>query len=208
MRKTNIALPTLFGAVLTLAIVAGTGMLWRYSLTPGVAGTPPAVWPAQSRLARKAGALTLVMLVHPHCSCSRASLEELATLMAQAPGRLGASVIFLDPPGFDERWAKTDLWRSAMAIPGVSATIDHGREAHLFGAATSGQTMLYGGDGRLLFSGGITAARGHYGDNAGTQAIAALLERPAGHGRGDRTAVYGCALFAPPATRSIKPCLK
>jgi len=208
VRKTNTALLTLFGAALTIAIVAGMGMLWRYSLTPGVAGTPPALWPTQSRLARKAGALTLVMLVHPRCSCSRASLEELATLMAQARGPLDATVIFLDPPGFDERWTKTDLWQSAMAIPRVSATVDHGREARLFGAATSGQTMVYGGDGRLLFSGGITAARGHYGDNAGTHAIAALLERPAAHGRSDRTAVYGCALFAPPATRSFKPCLK
>jgi hypothetical protein len=208
VRKTNTALLTLFGAVLTIAIVAGMGMLWRYSLTPGVAGAPPAVWPTQSRLARRAGALTLVMLIHPHCSCSRASLEELATLMAQADGQLDANVIFLDPPGFDGSWTKTDLWQSAMAIRRVSATVDHGREARLFRAATSGQTMVYGGDGRLLFSGGITAARGHYGDNAGTQAIAALLERPVAQSGGGRTAVYGCALFAAPATRSIKPCLR
>jgi hypothetical protein len=135
--KTKTALLTPFGAALTFAIVAGMGMLWRYSLMPGVAGAPPALWPTQTHLARKAGALTLVMVVYPRCSCSRASLKELAT----------------------------------------SATVGHGHEACLFGAATWGQTMVYGRDGRLLFSGGITAARGHYGDNAGTQAIAALLER-------------------------------
>jgi hypothetical protein len=201
----------LIGAALTIVIVGATGILWRYSFTPGVAGAPPALWPAQSRLARKAGALTLVMVVHPQCSCSRASIGELAILMAQARGPLDANVILLNPPGFNNSWTKTDLWQSATAIPRVSATIDDGREARLFGAATSGQTMVYGGGGRLLFSGGITAARGHYGDNAGTHAIAALLEQPAAHGGGDRTAVYGCALFAPRAPllkRSIKPCLK
>jgi hypothetical protein len=201
----------LTGAALAIAIVAGMAILWRYALTPGVAGAPPAFWPARSRLARKAGDLTLVMVVHPHCSCSRASIEELAGLMERARGRLDAKVIFIEPPGFDDRWARTDLWQSATAIHRVSTMIDDGREARLFGAATSGQTMVYGGDGRLLFSGGITAVRGHYGDNAGASAIAALLTRPATHGGGDRTAVYGCTLFAPrsaSAKRSTGPCLK
>ena len=36
-----------------------------------------------------------------------------------------------------------------------------------FGAETSGQTLLYDRDGRLLFSGGTTGSRGHDGDNAG-----------------------------------------
>ncbi len=210
MRKTSTALLTLISAALTIAIVGGMGILWRYSLTPGVAGTPPALWPAQSRLTRKAGALTLVMVVHPHCSCSRASIEELAALMAQARGQLDATVIFLEPLGFNDRWTKTDLWQSARAIQRVSAMIDDGREARLFGAATSGQTMVYGRNGRLLFSGGITAARGHYGDNAGASAIAALLEQPAPH-NGGKTAVYGCALFTPrssAARRSTKQCPK
>jgi hypothetical protein len=85
------------------------------------------------------------------------------------------------PPGFTSNWAKTSLWRSAAAIPGVSETVDDGREARLFGAATSGQTMVYDRNGRLLFSGGITAARGHLGDNPGASAITALLEGPVPH---------------------------
>ena len=146
-----------------------------------MAGTPPALWPAQSRIARKPGSLSLVMVVHPHCPCSRASIEELADLMVQAHGRLEASVVFIKPPGFTSNWAKTSLWRSAAAIPGVSETVDDGREARLFGAATSGQTMGYDRNGRLLFSGGITAARGHLGDNPGASAITALLEGPVPH---------------------------
>jgi len=204
--KTSTGLLALIGAALTIAIVSGMGILWRYSLTQGVAGTPPALWPSQSRLARKSSSLTLVMVVHPHCTCTRASIGELEILMAQGRGRLKADEIFLKPPGFSDNWTKTGLWRSAAAIPGLSLVIDDGREARLFGAATSGQTMVYGRNGRLAFSGGITAARGHYGDNARASAIASLLARPISHG--DRkTAVYGCALFAPHSS-AAKPSTK
>lgn len=210
MNKTSNLLLALIGAALSVATLIGTGMLWRYSLVPGTAGMPPALWPPQSRLARTAGDLTLVMVVHPHCPCSRASIAELEILMTHPPQRINADVVFLRPPGFDDSWTKTNLWRSATAIPGVSAVIDDGRETRLFGAATSGQTMVYGRDGNLLFSGGITAARGHCGDNAGAQVITTLLNQSTAK-IARRTAVYGCALFAPPsssAKRSIARCLR
>jgi hypothetical protein len=208
--KLRTLLLPLAGVALTAAIIGGLGILWRYSLTPGPGGTPSAFWPTQSRLGRKAGALKLVMVVHPHCPCTRASIGELEILMTQAQGQLDASVIFLKPPGFSDNWTKAALWRAAVAIPGVSAMIDDGHEARLFGAATSGQTMVYGSEGRLLFSGGITAARGHFGVNAGASNIAVLLEQAAPRAAG-KTPVYGCALFAAPslpAKRSATLCLK
>ncbi len=52
-----------------------------------------------------------------------------------------------------------------------------GREARHFGAATSGQTLLYDERGTLVFSGGITGARAHAGDNVGRQSLVALLNR-------------------------------
>ena len=185
------------GFVIWLAsVIAGMSMLRTYSLTPSVAGTPGLRWPVASQIVPRAGYFTLVMAIHPHCPCSRASIGELAILMAQNHRRLAASVIFVEPPGFGASWTKSDLWSSAGLIPGVSRIIDRGGEANLFGAATSGQTMVYDGRGRLLFSGGITAARGHFGDNAGVSAIVALTETPAS-ARLAQTAVYGCPLFAP-----------
>jgi hypothetical protein len=105
-------------------------------------------------------------------------------------------VLFVKPPGFADEWEKTDLWSSAAAIPGVEVVRDEGGfEALRFRAATSGQATLYDRGGRLLFSGGITGARGHAGDNAGRAAIVSLL---AADGVGLReTPVYGCPLFAP-----------
>jgi hypothetical protein len=134
------------------------------------------------------------MLVHPHCPCSRASIGELAAIMAHSQGRLRAYVLFLKPAGFSDGWEKTDLWESAVSIPGVYAITDErGDEARHFHAATSGQTLLYDKDGQLLFSGGITASRGHFGDNAGRSAIVSLVN--AGSAEEVDTAVFGCPLF-------------
>jgi hypothetical protein len=46
----------------------------------------------------------------------------------------------------------------------------------------------------LIFSGGITAARAHPGDNAGRSALVALLNRAPADRAG--TNVFGCPLFA------------
>jgi hypothetical protein len=115
--------------------------------------------------------------------------------MAQTDGRLMAHVIFIKPEGVDSDWEKTDTWNSAAEIPGVTVTRDdQGVESQLFGAQTSGQAMLYGNDGKLLFKGGITVGRGQEGDSAGAAAIAALVnEEPATL---TETNVFGCPLFA------------
>ncbi|HZP81161.1 MAG TPA: hypothetical protein VFB21_05965 [Chthonomonadaceae bacterium] len=174
--------------------VAGVWAAERYANTPGASARADSRWPAGSGLTREPGKAALVMFVHPHCPCSRASIGELSRLMAHSGERLQASVLFLRPSGFAPGWERTDLWRSAAAIPGVRALADpNGREARRFQAVTSGQTFLYDAQGRLLFSGGITTSRGHAGDNAGQAAILSLLAT----GRAPtRTApVFGCRLF-------------
>jgi hypothetical protein len=72
---------------------------------------------------------------------------------------------------------------------------DGGVESQRFGALSSGQALLYGADGRLLFAGGITESRGHQGDNAGESAIAALVLGAGRSGQSSSTPVYGCPLF-------------
>ena len=115
--------------------------------------------------------------------------------MAQAQGRVIAYVLFLKPTGSSTDWEKTDLWQSAARIPGVNVVADdNGIEARRFHAVTSGQTALYDVDGHLLFSGGITSARGHSGDNAGRSAIVSLLNT--GDADLTETAVFGCPLYS------------
>lgn len=176
------------------AVSSGLWVLWSYANTPGAGARPPQRWPADSQIQRAPDRATLVMLVHPQCPCSRASIGELAALMAQTRGRVTAYVLFLKPPGFSKDWEKTDLWQSAASIPGVNViTDDGGAEAQRFHAATSGQTVLYDASGRLLFGGGITGSRGHPGDNAGRSAIVSLVNT--GVAERTETVVFGCPLF-------------
>ena len=112
------------------------------------------------------------MFVHPKCPCSRASISELAVLLAHAAGKLHAHVIFLEPQGKEDSWTHTDLWRAASELPGTVVISDlGGREADLFRAAISGETVVHDAAGDLRFHGGITGARGHAGDNAGCSAV-------------------------------------
>ena len=171
----------------------------RYEYAAGPAGKSPAEWPAESRLRLDSTRHTLVLVAHPQCPCTRASLGELAILSAQFPDRFSTYVLFLHPDGKNLEWVQSGLWDEARRIPGVIAVDDvQGREAARFGATTSGQTFLFDAEGHLVFRGGITAARGHSGDNAGRSAIASYLT----DGTADRntTFVFGCLLFSKKTT--------
>jgi hypothetical protein len=193
--KKNRLILTAAGMLWVLMVGAGIATLRSYERKPGVAAATPDQWPAASRVKPSADRATLVMLAHPHCPCTRASIGELARLMTQAQGRVTAYVLFVKPPDFADGWEQTDLWESAAAIPGVTAVRDDdGVEAGRFHAETSGQTVLYDAAGNLLFSGGITGARGHAGDNAGRAAVVSLLTAGEAEERG--TPVFGCPLFA------------
>jgi hypothetical protein len=188
------ALLQVSAAVLWLmAVGVGLARLWDYSLSPGAPGDAPLRWPASSRIERVPGQFTVVVAAHPQCPCSRATIGELSQLMTWKRGRVTALVLFVRPVGFTDDWVESDLWRSAAAIPGVTPIRDdEGVEARRFGAVTSGQTMVYDAEGRLVFSGGVTGARGHYGDNRGLAAALAALN---GEEPGPRESpVFGCAL--------------
>jgi hypothetical protein len=194
----------LFVVLWTTAVGAGVTWLWNYAATAGDAATPPEHWPARSFIKREPGTATLVMLAHPRCPCTRASMAELAVLMSRVGAHARAHVLFVRPRAVDPDWEKTALYQSAAAIPGVTAHTDPGGdEAALFRAATSGQVVAYDASGRLIFSGGITGARGHEGDNAGLSRVLALLSgKPAD---GHESKVFGCALASRDAKGDSKP---
>ncbi len=178
-----------------LAVGAGLRSAWNYESAPGRAAATKSQWPAGSRIAPAPDRATLVLLGHPQCPCTRASIGELAQLMARGGDKVTAYVLFVKPSGTPAGWEKTDLWRSAAAIPGVQVRLDEeGREARRFHVSTSGQTLLFDRAGQLRFSGGITSARGHAGDNAGRDAIVSLLET--GTATRTKTPVFGCALLS------------
>jgi hypothetical protein len=186
-------------AVWLLSTVGGLAFLWTYENTPGTRLAVPASWPAGSQIPHAAGTATLVMFAHPRCPCTRASVDELTGVLEQYPGRAQVYVVFYKPRGAPDGWALTDLWRSAAAIPGVDVRCDeNGVEAARFGATTSGSVLFYDAGGKLQFDGGITAERGHAGDNDGLSAIVALLNRSTPSI--STMPVLGCSLLGPHST--------
>lgn len=173
--------------------VVGLATMLDYDITPAPTRGALTHWPSASQLARDPICPTLVMFVHPRCPCSRASLSELGVLAAQCSQPVSLRALFVVPPDVPEQWEEAALWNTARQIPGVAVSSDgNGREAEAFGATASGETFLYGADGRLLFHGGITSSRGHAGENAGRAALAALINR--GVADQSETHVYGCLL--------------
>ncbi|HEY2028062.1 MAG TPA: RedB protein [Myxococcales bacterium] len=187
---------------------AGFTAIWRYKLTPSAQGSVVARWPADTRLHAAPGRATLILFGHPQCPCTRATVAELARLMDRYGDRLDAWVLFATPSGAAKDFSRSDLssihksdvwstdnsdlWSSAERIPGVHVLRDEaGSEAARFGAATSGTIALYR-DGKLLFHGGITPARGHEGDSFGKERLISLLTT----GKADRddAPVFGCSL--------------
>jgi len=64
-----------------LTVAIGTATMIKYSSTPGRIATPPVDWPRHTQFQPASPKATLLVFVHPQCSCSRATLEELATIM-------------------------------------------------------------------------------------------------------------------------------
>src|SRR5436309_2046040 len=75
----------------------GFARLWRYEGAAGAAARGPVDWPAESRIKTETGKARLVVLMHPQCPCSRATVEELARLMARCQGKLSAEVLMIQP---------------------------------------------------------------------------------------------------------------
>lgn len=176
---------------------AGVGLyfVWAYDNAPGVAANAPAAWPERTSLVRADDRPTLVLLAHPQCDCTRATLGELAEVLARTSQPPKTYVLFLRPTLFNAGWEQTSLWQTARSLPNVTVLRDDdGAEAKRFGAETSGQTLLYDERGKLAFSGGITGSRGHAGDNSGRASLLALINRNEVDRRGSN--VFGCPLFS------------
>ena len=93
--------------------------------------------------------------------------------------------------GNDSTYWQTTFVPAGSGGNQVGGTISPTNSVKVY-ALTSGSCFLYDAHGKLLFSGGITSARGHEGDNAGRDAIVKLVHgRPAPQ---QQTDVFGCAL--------------
>jgi hypothetical protein len=178
------------------AIIVGVGLtkLYDYEFQSEPRAEMINRWPANSSIQTDDKKFHLVLALHPHCPCSRATLNELASIMTKARGSLSAYILFVKPPKFSEQWVKSDLYNTALRIPDSHVFIDeNSKESRLFKATTSGQTFLFNDQGELLFSGGITSSRGHEGDSIGKSAIMDILQNKVTHVM-QQPPAFGCFL--------------
>lgn len=181
------------GAIWLAALAAGILFLADYQTTAGARGDTQQRWPTGSVLPRVAGRPTIVVFVHPKCICSRATATELTEIMADTRHDATVDVVLIEPANAEPGWSGAGPWESFKRIARSSVVTDRGGvEAKRFGAKTSGFTVVYDAKGRLLFSGGITGARGHVGDNEGRQLVLEQLMRASTAARTHD--VFGCGL--------------
>lgn len=138
------------------------------------------------------GNFHLLMFLHPGCSCSQASLAELSRIMGRKDN-VTAQIVFMKTKKLNSLLANNELIKKARLLPRTKLIFDEdGVEAQMFGALTSGQTFLYHSTRGLLFSGGLTAARGHEGKSLGSESIEQLLNHKPSR---NIASVFGCDMF-------------
>jgi len=114
-------------------------------------------------------------------------------VLARGPAGTSITIAFYAPTSQPAGWGRAGLRERAESLPGVRIIDDiDGREASLFGAVNSGHTVVYGPDGKLWFHGGITASRGHEGDNLGADCVVAALNNRAL--AATTTPTFGCEI--------------
>lgn len=186
----------LLGLLWLCALAYGLRERFLYETTAGAVGTTPQYFPVASRLPRAPDRSTLFMFIHAECPCTRASLHELAALVKRDGAPLRPVLVVAPAIDPAQPWEQTPAAALAARIPGLLLFADATEaEASRFGAETSGFVALYDAQGKLQFAGGITASRGHEGDNLGRRTIRELTAHPVAHHA--QHAVYGCPLAAP-----------
>lgn len=198
-RETSRAGQSLLPVIVSVWVILIGGAftaLLGYHNVPGQRSDLGTVWPTNNSIKLDTQRANLMVFIHPQCPCSVASLNELARIQSICGIRLNTHVIFYSPSGMG--WEDTSKVRQALAIPNIHITNDvDGQLAQQFGALTSGHALLYSSNGRRIFSGGITPARGHEGENLGRSSIVQYVLE--GETEYERTNVFGCPIFDTPS---------
>lgn len=151
----------------------------------------PKEWPTQTALHKSQG-FDLIFILHPGCECSAASLSELERVLKSTSAKVKVHALFTVDENLTLNPYESNLWIKAQAL-GLNPRIDKkGVEAALFQAQTSGTVLLYNSANKLVFSGGITASRGHEGPNAAADALLEQLNTAAQNSTLLSSVVFGC----------------
>lgn len=181
-----------------IAVAVSVVAVERYANKPGVPAPVTLTWPDHSQLSLAIDKPTALLFAHPKCPCTQATIREFQRIEARHPAGFETTVVFPVTAAQEEAWRDTRLVNEARNLASARIMFDRdGVEATRFDSSASGQVLLFAPDGRLLYSGGITAARGHEGSNGGQEAFEYQLVHP------DSPViafpVFGCGLVRSPS---------
>src|SRR5689334_12450043 len=111
---------TAAAAVWIACAVLGLYVLWSYDNRPGAAANASEKWPAATHPVASTEGPTVVFVAHPQCTCTSASLGELAEALARTTIKPKTYVVFIKPSSMPEGWEKSDLWRAAATLPNAT----------------------------------------------------------------------------------------
>jgi hypothetical protein len=184
-----------------LALIPGVRYLLRFETATGKQGIAPSGWNSSVLPSGNPHLPTLLVALHPKCSCSNATLTELEEA-AQTFHTPYNAILLVDPPqGSTFDWQKISSYREAQKALHATVVLDAGGNlAADFGAFTSGDVLLYSAEDvharrSLLFSGGVTGGRGMVGENRGVEALEAAFHNPGSNSRFS-SPVFGCGLLS------------
>lgn len=191
-------------------LLVGLGLLTHYQTQPGPVGEIPAeLTPAALASLSNASVDSvgvgrgvtssespwqLLIFAHPKCPCTRATINNLELALRTANHRLEIVPVIFRPIHGDATWLQTESTERLSLVAQRPLVDDVDSQlARQFGVRVSGHCLLYDGDGKLRFSGGITASRGHEGRCRPLSALTKALE---GHPIAQtKWPVYGCQMY-------------
>lgn len=175
------------------ALGMGLAMMAGYAYTPGAMRDAKAAWPREATFSPAGDRPTVVVGLHPRCTCSVATVRELDRILAGVVVRPQVEVLLYRPAGAAEGWERTAFDEDLRRLPAVTVRADvEGKGARAFGMLTSGDIAVFTPEKRLLFRGGLTAARGHEGESKGGRQLRMALSM--GHGAWGPFPVFGCPM--------------
>ncbi len=170
--------------------------MMRFDTQPGVEAIRiPARWP--SDLASPAGLhladqkLTLVVFLHPKCTCSSSTLAQIAKLQAQFPEKFATELVLWTPLNAESSWTLLPPPEHGT-LTNYQVVLDPGGQlSKRFDAHTSGQTYIYDVIGQLRFAGGLTSYRANSEDGPAYSSLTKVIQ---GADAPKKLPVYGCSL--------------
>jgi len=160
-----------------LMFCLGIWQLYAFSTTPGD-HTVVQSWILQDKLPLKHQLASLVVLIHPKCSCSTATLKEVERLKIGLKDKLDVKLVFISYGDKSKNWYQGPVWDLAVSMKkNVSIVLDNdGQILKTLGTKTSGTAYLVGPDLKVVFQGGLTPIRGHEGATSGQAFIASWVK--------------------------------